>query len=68
MLTRIRKAMENRDDSHLLEGIIEFDDAFFGGPTVGKKRGRGTEKTKVFVALSLDPNGNPLETLPKSTL
>ena len=28
MLTRIRKAMENRDDSHQLEGVIEFDDAF----------------------------------------
>lgn len=67
MLTRIRKAMENRDDSHQLEGVIEFDDAFFGGPTVGKKRGRGTDKTKVFVALSLDPNGNPLYLKMKTT-
>lgn len=60
MLKRIRKAMKTRDDSHQLEGVIEFDDAFFGGPTVGKKRGRGTEKSKVFVALSLDKKGNPL--------
>ena len=67
MLTRIRKAMENRDDSHQLEGVIEFDDAFFGGPTVGKKRGRGTEKAKVFVALSLDANGNPLYLKMKTT-
>ena len=37
MLTRIRKAMENRDDSHQLEGVIEFDDTFFGGPTVKKR-------------------------------
>lgn len=60
MLKYIRKAMKTRDDSHQLEGVIEFDDAFFGGPTVGKKRGRGTEKSKVFVALSLDKKGNPL--------
>jgi hypothetical protein len=32
MLTRIRKAMENRDDSHQLEGVIEFDDTFYGNP------------------------------------
>ena len=37
----------------MLGGIVEFDDCYIGGPTVGKKRGRGTEKAKVFVALSL---------------
>lgn len=58
MLARIRKAMGQRDDTHQLSGVVEFDDAFFGGPTVGKKRGRGTEKAKVFVALSLDERGN----------
>lgn len=59
MLKRIRSAMGQRDKSHQLSGVIEFDDAYFGGPTVGKKRGRGTEKVKVFVALSLDERGNP---------
>lgn len=59
MLRRIRAAMGQRDKTHQLSGIIEFDDSYFGGPTVGKKRGRGTEKAKVFVALSLDENGNP---------
>ena len=59
MLARIRKAMGQRDDTHRLSGIVEFDDAFFGGPTIGKKRGRGTEKMKVFVALSLDERENP---------
>lgn len=59
LLARIREAMGERDDLHQLSGTVEFDDAFFGGPTVGKKRGRGTEKTKVFVALSLDCKGNP---------
>ena len=28
MLKRIREAMKTRDDSHQLEGVIEFDDAF----------------------------------------
>ena len=59
MLRRIRTAMGQRDETHQLNGIIEFDDAYFGGPTAGKKRGRGTEKAKVFVALSLDELGNP---------
>lgn len=59
MLRRIRTAMGQRDETHQLCGVIEFDDAYFGGPTVGKKRGRGTEKEKVFVALSLDEQGNP---------
>lgn len=59
MLRRIRAAMGQRDETHQLNGVIEFDDAYFGGPTVGKKRGRGTEKAKVFVALSLDERGNP---------
>lgn len=59
MLKRIRMAMGQRDRTHQLSGVIEFDDAYFGGPSVGKKRGRGTEKAKVFVALSLDERGNP---------
>lgn len=59
MLRRIRIAMGQRDETHQLCGVIEFDDAYFGGPTVGKKRGRGTEKAKVFVALSSDERGNP---------
>lgn len=59
MLMRIRVAMGQRDKTHQLNGNIEFDDTYFGGPTVGKKRGRGTEKAKVFVAVSLDERGNP---------
>lgn len=59
MLRRIRIAMGQRDETHQLRGVIKFDDAYFGGPTTGKKRGRGTEKAKVFVALSLDERDNP---------
>lgn len=59
MLKRIRAAMGQRDELYQLSGEIEFDDAYFGGPSVGKKRGRGTEKAKVFAGLSLDECGNP---------
>ena len=59
MLKRICIAMGQRDETHQLDGVIEFDDSYFGGPTTGKKRGRGTEKAKVFAALSLDELGNP---------
>lgn len=59
MLMRIRAAMGQRDKTHQLNGTIEFDDTYFGGATVGKKRGRGTEKAKVFAAVSLDEWGNP---------
>lgn len=52
MLKVICTAMGQRDGKHLLSGVVEFDDAYIGGPTVGKKRGRGTEKAKMFVALS----------------
>lgn len=59
MLKRIRTAMCQRDASYLLSGVVEMDDAYIGGPTEGKKRGRGTEKAKFFVALSLDENRRP---------
>lgn len=62
MLMRIRAAMGQRDKTHRLNGTSEFDDTYFGGLTVGKKRGRGTEKAKVFVAVSLDERGNPCYT------
>ena len=50
MLYRFRKAMKKRDERYLLDGIVEFDDTSIGGPTHGKKRGRGSEKTKVMVS------------------
>ena len=56
---KIRKSMGERDSAYTLGGIVELDDAFFGAPTEGGKRGRGTEQTKVMVALSLNPKGHP---------
>ena len=60
MLMRIQAAMGQRDANYQLSGVIEFDDVYFGGSTVGKRQGQGTEKAKVFVVLSLDQRGNPL--------
>ena len=44
MLRRIRTAMGQRDETHQLHGVIEFDDSYFGGPTSGKKRGRAQKR------------------------
>lgn len=60
MLHKIRKAMGDRDSGYKLAGIVELDDAFFGAPTEGGKRGRGTDKSKVLVGLSLNKQGHPL--------
>lgn len=55
MLQRIRRAMAKRDASYKLGGHVEIDEMFIGAPTEGKKRGRGTEKTPVLVAVSYVP-------------
>lgn len=59
MFRRIRTAMGQRDKTHQLYGVMKFDDAYLGGPTTGKKRGRGVENAKIFMALSLEEQGNP---------
>lgn len=59
MLHRIRKAMKDRDSQYLLKGLIQLDDSFFGSSTQGGKRGRGTEKAKVMVGLSINDKGHP---------
>lgn len=51
--------MGERDQKHLLSGIKEFDDFYVVTPTAGEKRGRRTEKAKIFVALSLTDDGKP---------
>ena len=60
MLHKIREAMEKRDEGYHLAGIVEMDEAYFGGPDEGGKRGRGTDKTKVLAGLSLDEDGRPM--------
>lgn len=48
-----------RDANYQLAGLVEHDDAFFGAPTEGGKRGRGTEQTPVLVGESLNKQGTP---------
>jgi len=59
LLQKLRSAMGHREARYLLEGIVEFDDTYFGGPGTGGKRGRGTNKTKALAALSKDEAGKP---------
>ena len=59
MLQKIRHAMAERETSQYLSGIVEMDEAFFGAPSEGGKRGRGTDKTPVLVSVSLSPDEKP---------
>jgi hypothetical protein len=52
MLQKIRKAMGQQDEKYRLKGLIELDEAYFGGEKKGGKRGRGTTNAKVLVAVS----------------
>jgi transposase-like protein len=60
MSHKIRKAMGERDGLYLLQGTVEMDEAFFGSPDEGGKRGRGSDKTPVVVSLSLGEKGEPI--------
>jgi transposase-like protein len=59
LLHRVRYAMAQRDQDYLLNGIVELDDTYFGGPKKGGKRGRGTGKAKVLVGISKNEEGKP---------
>lgn len=59
LLHRIRKAMSQRDKEYLLSGVVELDDTYFGSTEEGGKRGRGTSKAKIVVAVSKDRKGKP---------
>jgi len=59
MSHKIRHAMSKRDENYMLGGIVELDDTFFGTPSEGGKRGRGTDKTAVLVSVSLSNEGKP---------
>jgi len=59
LLHRLRSAMGQRDSQYVLSGIVEMDDTYFSGGPKSGKRGRGTGKTKVIVAVSKDDKGKP---------
>ena len=54
--------MAQRDEKYALSGIVEMDDGYVGGATHNGKRGRGTDKAKIVVALSKMENGAALFT------
>lgn len=62
LLHRIRRAMAQRDEKYAFSGIVEMDDGYVGGATHNGKRGRGTDKAKIVVALSKTENGAALFT------
>ncbi len=54
MLHKLRRAMADRDGQHMLAGLVQIDDSYFGGENRGQGLvGRGTTQTKVLVALSV---------------
>ena len=64
LLLRIRTAMAAANDKYILEGTVVMDEAFFTGKSALEegeklKRGRGTNKTKVLIAVSGTSNGIP---------
>ncbi len=54
MLQKIRKAMGQQDANYRLDGLVEMDEGYFGGISKEGKRGRGTTKSKVLIAVSTD--------------
>jgi hypothetical protein len=47
---KIMHAMQRRDGRYLLAGMVQIDDAYFGGELSGGKAGRGSENKVPFVA------------------
>ena len=60
LLVRIRSAMHEHAQNYLIEGIREMDESYMGATKHGKKRGRGTEREKMAVAVSKDAEDHPL--------
>ena len=59
---KLMQAMREREQGRLLAGVIQLDDAYWGGRRRGYKRGRGTRgKTPFVAAVATDPaSGKPL--------
>ena len=57
---KIQQAMTERNSRYQLGGLLELDDAYFGGISHGPgKRGRGTDQDPVMVGISLTEKGHP---------
>ncbi len=54
MLTKLRKAMEERNSIYGLDGIVQIDEFFLGGKSHGDgKRGRRTDQDTVMIGVSM---------------
>lgn len=61
MKHKLMQVMKERDDSRPLEGIIQLDDAYWGGEHRGGKRGRGAAGKSPFVAaVATNQQGHPM--------
>jgi transposase-like protein len=62
MKHKLMQAMLEREQGRKLTGVIQMDDAYWGGRRRGYKRGRGTRgKTPFVAAVATDPEtGKPL--------
>ncbi|MFA9462535.1 IS1595 family transposase [Thiohalorhabdus methylotrophus] len=58
MLQKLRKAMADRDRRYQLQGLIEADEAFFGGPRPGT-RGRGAANKTTVLVMAEDRGKRP---------
>lgn len=59
MLHKLRRAMRRRNERYLLQGLVEVDETYSGGPEEGKP-GRGVQKkVPVAVAVELRSDGKP---------
>lgn len=60
MKHKLMQAMLEREADKPLQGIVQLDDAYWGGRRRGYKRGRGTRnKTPFVAAVETDPEGHP---------
>ena len=60
MKHKIMEVMRVREDTRVLDGRVEIDDAYLGGELAGGKRGRGSENKVPFIAaVQTTPDGQP---------
>jgi ribosomal protein L37AE/L43A len=57
---KLMEVMRVREDSRMLDGRVEIDDAYLGGELSGGKAGRGSENKVPFIAaVQTTPDGQP---------
>ena len=61
MKHKLMQVMKERDDSQPLNGMVQIDDAYWGGERRGGKRGRGAPGKSPFVAaVATNGEGHPI--------